>query len=139
MNKTAEKRKQLNQYIFITICIILPAITLWIIGTDDFKLRVFPQKFLWIVLTTTIICVLIIWVVLLWFNKIKSDSFGIIGSLLAAFFFILGFNELKSTLRFFMLIPVIAISFLSFYISSIIEDYLLNKKKKNTNKGEKCQ
>lgn len=138
MNKITEKSKQLTQYIFITICIILPAITFWIIGTDDFQLRVFPQKFLWIALTTNIICVLIIWVVLLWFNKIKSDSFGIVGSLLAAFFFILGFNELKSTLRIVMLIPIIVISLLSFYISGIIEDYLMNRKK-NINQGEKWQ
>ncbi|AWX70038.1 hypothetical protein HUN03_00430 [Mycoplasmopsis anatis] len=128
MNKTTEKIKQINQYIFITICIFLPAITFWIIGTDDFKLRIFSQKWLWIIISITIIFDLIIWVVLLRLNLVKSNSFGIIGSLLAAFFFILGFNELKNIWRVVMLIPVIVLSLLSFYVSDIIEDYLTVKK-----------
>lgn len=128
MNKTIEKIKQINQYIFITICIFLPAITFWIIGTDDFKLRIFSQKWLWIIISITIIFDLIIWVVLLRLNLVKSNSFGIIGSLLAAFFFILGFNELKNIWRVVMLIPVIVLSLLSFYVSDIIEDYLTVKK-----------
>lgn len=128
MNKTTEKIKQINQYIFITICIFLPAITFWIIGTDDFKLRIFSQKWLWIIISITIIFDLIIWVVLLRLNLVKGNSFGIIGSLLAAFFFILGFNELKNIWRVVMLIPVIVLSLLSFYVSDIIEDYLTVKK-----------
>lgn len=128
MNKATEKIKQINQYIFITICIFLPAITFWIIGTDDFKLRIFSQKWLWIIISITIIFDLIIWVVLLRLNLVKSNSFGIIGSLLAAFFFILGFNELKNIWRVVMLIPVIVLSLLSFYVSDIIEDYLTVKK-----------
>lgn len=128
MNKTIEKIKQINQYIFITICIFLPAIAFWIIGTDDFKLRIFSQKWLWIIISITIIFDLIIWVVLLRLNLVKSNSFGIIGSLLAAFFFILGFNELKNIWRVVMLIPVIVLSLLSFYVSDIIEDYLTVKK-----------